>query len=394
MDKNIYDLLNDVKTDADEQLENNEFEELSEFETKKIMSHITGSDKTNKKSDKKKYIAIAIGFAAAAALAVSMWAWRGTNNNNNDPSGNIVASNDPTTEEVTTEIQEVEDKTTEENGTVEDKTTEDAGTVEDKTTEDAGTVEDKTTEDAGTTEEKTTEEASPTIEKRDFNIVCAYQKTPEGTSEGDKKTDDNFNVSIWDGRGTSGDLCWTNMMFTINGDNISSVHVSLDKCELYTQTPTDININDYMYGYFDQTQAGYGEMSDTRCLTPFIPFGVCESVDLAEVVGNDFSADYVPGRKYGFYIPDESIKEVITPEEVEMGSFDWSGYDQIVDLIRNAKLTVEVTYDDGAVVTKVYNVHPGNLKYYISESGYAVATTEFAGEGEDSVYGIVLEEIK
>ena len=61
-------------------------------------------------------------------------------------------------------------------------------------------------------------------------------------------------------------------------------------------------------------------------------------------------------------------------------------------MLRDAKLTIEVTYEDGSTEKKVYNVHPGYLQYY-TIGDFCIPTTTFAAEGEDSTFGIVLEEV-
>ena len=362
MDKNIYDMLNDIKTDADEQLENGSFEELSEFETKKIMSKITGSDnnKNSKKSNIKKYIPAIVGIAAAAAVAVSLWLWKGTNKVD-DSSNGIVAVNDVTTEtptEVTTEV-----------------------TTADTT--------ETTTEKEQTTEDDTT----VTIEKHNFEVKCASMNTKTFASGGDATIDYGFNVPVWKTYGSSGDLCFTRMLFTIEGEGIKGLHVSIDKCELYRQDATDADINEFLYGDCPIEKLGLDEVTDTKTWTFYDPFGEIESVDTIEVVGNDYSCDYSAGRKFGFYIPLETRRTVISDEEIEgIGDYDWSEFDRIVDLLRDAKLTIEVTYEDGSTEKKVYNVHPGYLQYY-TIGDFCIPTTTFAAEGEDSTFGIVLEEV-
>ncbi|MBO5610661.1 MAG: hypothetical protein J5929_09890 [Eubacterium sp.] len=361
MDKNIYDMLNDIKTDADEQLENGSFEELSEFETKKIMSKITGFDnKNSKKSNIKKYIPAIVGIAAAAAVAVSLWLWKGTNKVD-DSSNGIVAVNDVTTEtptEVTTEV-----------------------TTADTT--------ETTTEKEQTTEDDTT----VTIEKHNFEVKCASMNTKTFASGGDASADYGFNVPVWKTYGVSGDICFTRMLFTVEGEGVKRIHVSIDKCDLYRQDATDANIDEFLYGDCPIEKLGLDEVTDTKTWTFYDPFGEIESVDTIEVVGNDYSCDYSAGRKFGFYIPLETRRSVISDEEIEeIGDYDWSEFDRIVDLLRDAKLTIEVTYEDGSTEKKVYNVHPGYLEYY-TIGDFCIPTTTFAAEGEDSTFGIVLEEV-
>ena len=57
-------------------------------------------------------------------------------------------------------------------------------------------------------------------------------------------------------------------------------------------------------------------------------------------------------------------------------------------------LTVEITFSDGYKAEKKYRVHPGPLKYdTVSETGYRYPIPEFAQDGEEYVYGVILEEI-
>ena len=362
MDKNIYDMLNDIKTDADEQLENGSFEELSEFETKKIMSKITGSDnnKNSKKSNIKKYIPAIVGIAAAAAVAVSLWLWKGTNKVD-DSSNGIVAVNDVTTETPTEVTTEVTTADTTETTTGKEQTTEDDTTV--------------------------------TIEKHNFEVKCASMNTKTFASAGDATIDYGFNVPVWKTYGVCGDICFTSMLFTVEGDGIKEVHVSIDKCDLYRQDATDANIDEFLYGDCPIEKLGLDEVTDTKTWTFYDPFGEIESVDTIEVVGKDYSCDYSAGRKFGFYISPETRRSVVSdedlPPEIDSG---WYYDDRIVDLLRDAKLTIEVTYEDGSTGKKVYNVHPGYLEYY-TIGDFCIPTTTFAAEGEDSTFGIVLEEV-
>lgn len=415
MSKDIYDLLNDITTDADEQLANNSFEELSDSETKDIMSKLSASlkasqnattedtdnketdnketdkevqteakteeaitdnsnildfnaekakaekssNKSSIKSNKKKYLPIVMGIAAALVLSVSLWAWK-TFNKTDDSSNPTVASN--ATTDASTEI----------------------------TTE---ATEEVTTEEK-TTEEKTTEEKEPTVEKHDFNLVCAYANTPELASSTDSLPNDEFNVSIWNAHGNS-DFNWTRMLFSVSGDDISSLHISIDKCALYTQTATDIDPEAFLNSTTELSEWGIEEPTATKTWAIFDPYGIVESIDIVEVVGGDYSCSYSPNQMFGFYIPPEEISSVISNEDIEaLGYYDWQYYEPIVDLLRNATLTVDVTYNDGETISKQYTIHAGQLKYYTTDAGFKVATSEFAGEGEDGEFGLVLEEVQ
>ncbi|MCR5213540.1 MAG: hypothetical protein K6E10_03930 [Eubacterium sp.] len=233
-------------------------------------------------------------------------------------------------------------------------------------------------------------DTAPTTEKHDFSLICAYMKDPNLVINADSASNNDFNVSIWNAHG-NGDMNFTRMLFSVTGDNISSLHLSIDKCSLYIENPTDIDPEEFLYSGKTLDEWGI-DVTPTKTWAIFDPYGVTESIDIVEVIGNDFTTSYSPNQKFGFYIPIESINSVISSEELEETlHYDWMYHEPVVNLLRDAKLTVDVTYNDGTTLTKKYNVHPGNLKYFTSSAGYRITTTEFAAQGEDSEFGIVLE---
>lgn len=426
MNKNNYDLLNEIDTGVD-QLPDSSYPQLSDSEINQLMNRFHNEEGIQPPAPKKRRNNLSVILIAAAILliAASVLGFGGLKNWMDKRADNESIIEQPDNFEEKTEQAEIDDKEGEDedkkeasvkNQADKDKTDNDKTEIaeesdldKDKKAEtdddtdlpyDMSTAKDDIHEpwaESPGSQNTTPDYNGTEDEYHTFSIVSANVKymddLPEFASVGDavydSSQDKEMDVSVWNANGDL-DCNWTRIVFNVMGNNISKVHYSIDKGALYTQTKTDINVDEFLSGR-DSVES-YGITVDRyNTWAIFNPFGTILSIDLVSVMGNDFTLDYDPDQKIGFFIPYETTAQIYAEMQEENETIN---YENCVNTIDGAILTIEATFSDGVVLQKKYKVCPGHLKYYTTESGFMIPVSEFAdSETNDYVYGIILEEI-
>ncbi len=376
---NIYELINNMMTDADEKLESEQWPELTYEETEKIMKKLR--ERRNPPYRKRFF-----SYALAAILLVGLLTYglyflsqRLTQEKNDNISSGQMA------EESLTE-QPAEEDTSDQ--------------IKDDSSYDARHTDKEQKE---TTAEEAADDETVILERHDFKVVSSYMTQEEYAIKDESEEDRGLSVVVWNAGGNS-DCNFTRVLFSVIGDDIVKLHITIDKCGLYTETPTDIDPEEFLEYRGGDYESKYGiVVSPDKTWTVFAPFGETKSIDIVEVAGNDITVDYSEDMKYGFFIPYELTEEL--NEKGLLGNvFEWYENEYIVNSLRDAELLVEATYSNGDVITKSYTVNPGWVQYYtMPGTGYQVAEDEFAYDEDaadtfsdinttESIYGIILKE--
>ena len=193
-------------------------------------------------------------------------------------------------------------------------------------------------------------------------------------------------------------------LFRVTGDNIATVSASIDQGALYrTKTLTDFDTESYyqMASAADaalrdgksSAAAAADAIADPRLegADVVMPYGLGDTEDemqwCAEVcwkLENGFEEPYDPDTSYGFWAAPEQMEETADLREA------WHSR---IDTFEGAKLTVTVTFTDGAQQTQTMTLHTGKLAVTYPDSGSGrqltgeVLTDEQA-QTEGYVYGV------
>ena len=427
MSKDLYDLFNDSRTDADEKLNNYTYDDLPESEVEHIMNSVMDRKKKYKRDNSSNLYVI--GFAVVIVLIVSFLGfalWKRFNPlnkydnmvvNSNDEEENDIDYATSTEEEDKQQSTETDQSDQDTKNTAEtdsDNELDEKG-ITDKSNNNEETSDTNSDENNGqanqTAESSSTEKNIPneylSVEGHSFTVIssctfpnntasqtdASYREAVEKTGVTDNPNEKNVKIAVWNAGGDL-DFNWTTVLFSVMGENIEKIHFSIDKCSLYTQIPTDINPDYFINGpaVSDEDRGIKVDRYNTWAI--FSPYGDIESIDLVSEKGNDFTIDYSKELKVGFFIPYETTQRIIEGYTDPYPYYSWYEDQEIVNELKEAVLTVEITFSDGYKAEKKYRVHPGPLKYdTVSETGYRYPIPEFAQDGEEYVYGVILEEI-
>ncbi|MGN0613770.1 MAG: hypothetical protein ACI4JB_07685 [Porcipelethomonas sp.] len=124
----------------------------------------------------------------------------------------------------------------------------------------------------------------------------------------------------------SGAIPFSGSIFSIRGNNIKSVSLSIDKGSLY--------------------KANFSRLR------------TAETTDSCEYIGNEYSEEYNDDRCFGFYFPED----VCNAHEQEAGSDIKEAWHRCYDDFDGGLLTVRVTYNDGSSDTTRYILSSGKLE--------------------------------
>ena len=236
------------------------------------------------------------------------------------------------------------------------------------------------------------ETASVNEEKKDFSgnlfAITAYAaELPEGVTSGDVLSLSTFSA----GYGSSEYL---DGRFAISGQNIKKVKISTDKCNIYTVT--SLYKDDADFEKAQNTEAS-GEAEsyvritdvnyDVENATEPLPYHYEHLV----IVGNTYEGVYNDNMLFGMSVPEEL----------------WSNNDNMqaashedIDQVNGARLTIEVTFDDGSTEVHHYRLNTGKIYVPADENGYLQwdNLTRFLTANENTgetpyAYGYLMEKI-
>ncbi len=224
------------------------------------------------------------------------------------------------------------------------------------------------------------------IEKRNsepFSII-SY------AAEREKLAADEENIVFMDmGIGDGG---YTGIMFSIQGDNISNVDISINKGELYSATiekTTEEALNDLL------SQGAYDVDNNPNTYTVIETSDLEESTDdmsyknvtlyHCEKVGTGITENYDSEKYYGFYIPDDDMSKIDDKEDLAAASHS------ALDVFDGSVLKIIITYSNGSSLSKEYELSTTKL---MVDENRVVTQKEWKGEEGGFVYGIIAKEKK
>ncbi len=183
---------------------------------------------------------------------------------------------------------------------------------------------------------------------------------------------------------------YTGIQFSIHGDDISEVHVSLDKGELYSAT-IERTTEDALEDWLAQGAPDEDNDPDTWTIIETSPAVQEDDMEVPQSVllhhctkrGKEISESYNPELYYGFYIPDDILS---TMGEEDMAS----AYQEMLRVFDGSVLKVTVFYTNGSSAEKEYDLTVTKLAQ--DENG-TVTNEEWTGGEEGAfVYGILAKE--
>lgn len=190
-----------------------------------------------------------------------------------------------------------------------------------------------------------------------------------------------------------GDNGYTGIMFSIQGDEISDVDISIDKGELYSaiiDDTTEEALQDWM-------AQGMPDMDgDPNTYTIVEAHGLEqneEEQDMQNVRlyhctkrGTNIKDEYDSETYYGFFIPDQIISTMDDETDLAAASHN------MLNIFDGAVLTVTVTCSDESSFRKEYELSTAKLTQ--DENGTITQEEWTGGEEGAFVYGIVARERK
>lgn len=181
---------------------------------------------------------------------------------------------------------------------------------------------------------------------------------------------------------------YTGIRFSIQGNDISDVYISIDKGELYSATieeTTQAAIKDWL----GQGAPDEDGNSDTYTILQTAEIDdngieVSDTVWLHHCLkcGNEISEEYNSEKYYAFYIPD-SVKS----DESDLAV----AYQNELQIFNNATLKIAITYTDGQTQTKEYTLSVTKLA--VDNNGN-ITNEEWTDGNENAyVYSILAKEM-
>ncbi|MDY3618136.1 hypothetical protein [Agathobaculum sp.] len=176
-------------------------------------------------------------------------------------------------------------------------------------------------------------------------------------------------------------------LFRVTGENIKTVSASIDKGSLYRAKTIEIGKDDVQ---------GMHMRTDPRIdgASQVMVYGIGDEeidhwyADLCWKLENGFTEDYDPDASYGFWAPTES--EIAGEEDLQQA---WHNR---IDTFDGAKLSVTVTFTDGATQTRTMDLKTGKLacEYIDDVSGPQLTgevLTDEQAETQGYLYGVYAE---
>ena len=246
----------------------------------------------------------------------------------------------------------------------------------------------QTTGDGPAASKPLEEDVKPT---RNFFVITA--NAAELSNDVEYESGDVYGLTLSDS--TQG-MCSGYILdyFSIGGQNIEKVTISVDKNELYTckdiyegddEWPTEKQLEETYTDYF--TDAGYyNQVFDRKEMTETGHREWKYHYEYWRIVGDSYEAPYDDELRYGFFVRDA------------LNSFDVD-YDAQVDMMNDARLTVGVTYLNGEYEEHHYCVKTGRVIYestgglYGERGSRILSQEEYEGGELGFVYSWLLEQI-
>ena len=214
-----------------------------------------------------------------------------------------------------------------------------------------------------------------------FAITAYAAELPEGTKSGDV-----IGLRLVEaGYGTPDFL---EGRFTISGQNIDTVKMTTDKCNLYTTVP--IRREDPDFGTAEKAKANDHELYEPIYKGDPETDGHVEYYEHSIIVGQSYEGDYNDQMTFGMSVPKKLQSTSDDPK---------NGYWEDVDQVNGAILTVEVIFKDGNSETHRYKLNTGKIYIPVGpddELQWDNLTRFLTAEEEDHApfaYGYLIEKM-
>ena len=176
-------------------------------------------------------------------------------------------------------------------------------------------------------------------------------------------------------------------LFRVTGENIKTVSASIDKGGLYRAKTIEIGKDDVqsMQMRTDPRTDGASQVMISGVGDEVIDHWYA---DLCWKLENGFTEDYDPDASYGFWAPVQS--EIAGEDDLQQAWHDR------IDTFDGAKLSVTVTFTDGATQTRTMDLKTGKLacEYIDDVSGPQLTgevLTDKQAETQGYLYGVYAE---
>ena len=205
---------------------------------------------------------------------------------------------------------------------------------------------------------------------------------------------------------------FTGCMFSVRGENISKVSISIDKNELYSADPMKDLTNAELSELCKELTPESALNEDYMCTYEDAGAKYAHNVFHVFRLGSSAEEAYNPERFYGLYVSKETGQSIydLDPNDTLQNEFH-----AIIDTFDGAVLSVTVTYNDGTTDSASFTLHSGKIRLNLPDKEvldkmmaegesienlteidgieFANQLYEFAEEGEPYIYGILAEPI-
>ncbi len=188
---------------------------------------------------------------------------------------------------------------------------------------------------------------------------------------------------------------YTGCMFSISGENIKEVSISLDKGELYSADPVeDITVEELNKLMGNITPEEHWEEGYECAYEDFAGEKYANNIYHVKHLGSTVSEEYHSDRLYGLYATKEAISEANDIDPDDDLRAEWH---HMIDTFDEANLSVDVTYEDGSSDSVTYTLLSGKIKLIpgedgsLYENGMVRMEYEFTNGDDPYVYGILGE---
>ena len=188
----------------------------------------------------------------------------------------------------------------------------------------------------------------------------------------------NGGLAFASGSGMAGEEIgyYTGCLFQVTGEEIERVSLSVDRGGLYrSKTRTGVTTEEVRKLWQAEEAGGpvcsvYGKDENGPMNT-----------EVMTALGTSVTEDYDPEVRYGFWVPPEQYQE---DPDADLRQQSWAS----INTFDGARLTVSVTFADGAEESKTYTLSTGKLRVEYNEYGVRNVLPQLAGDEEPFVYGI------
>lgn len=215
-----------------------------------------------------------------------------------------------------------------------------------------------------------------------FAITAYAEELPDKAASGDV-----VGLSTLNGGWGSSD--YLDQRFAISGQNIESIKISTDKCELYTMVP--VYKDDPDFERAENAEVGEGEIYEAVYVGEPEEDHYVDHYEHLQIVGPSYEGDYNDKMIFGMSVPEE-----LWSDAYDLKQSFWEDVDQV----NGATVSVSVTFTDGSTEEHHYKINTGKIYVPQDENGENQwnQLTRFLTPDEEQaatpfIYGYLMEKI-